>query len=200
MALLLLRADLSDGRGRRDHPADPVWPVDHRMEAGYRRRPAADACPMGCRVRTYKQIPEYRAIHYGMSLAEFKDDLFLGIRASVVGPADRRRFAAPLSDFGCAATPAAARPGARAASWAWVCAGPARLVHGRERPRSTGSRSASTASSLIWRWRSRSTSLWIASILVDGLCAFNPREALGGGWVPAAKPRSPWDPPPLPAL
>ncbi len=87
----------------------------------------------------YQQVPEYRALHYGMSLADFKSIYFWEYAHRLLGRLIGVVFAVPLVWFWLRGrlprrlAPALARhPGAR------LRAGSARLVHGRERARPPG--------------------------------------------------------------
>ena len=139
VAVCLLRADLCDGGGRRDYAADPLRPVDHRVEPGHRHHPAADRGPVGHGIRPLPADPRIPADPLRDEPGRIQRHLFLGIRAPAVGPADRGCLCRAIGLVLAARAPAApAGSGAARHTGAGLWPGIARLVHGRKRARPSG--------------------------------------------------------------
>ncbi len=135
MALVLLRIDFPDGRGRRHYAAHSFRPVDHRMEAGHRHCAAAVGRRLDCGIREIPADPRIPHRSFRDELGRVQKHLLLGILTSAAGSPDWRGVCRPVHlVFGAAASAAPPRAAARRHPAPRVSAGRARLVHGRERP------------------------------------------------------------------
>ncbi len=108
----------------------------------------------------YRQVPEYRALHYGMSLADFKSIYFWEYTHRLLGRLIGLVFAVPLVWFWVRGRlPRRVAPALLGILALGFAQGLRSLSAGTwsKAGSSTGSRSASTGLSPICCWRSRST-------------------------------------------